>query len=187
MDAPVEIVVTSRNVDVSDHFRLHITQRLVRLERYDSNMIRYDVELDHENNPRQSKASQRLQSSAAGRAAPCAPKPAGPIFTPRSTPQSPSWRRSCDETMTAAGNTTTDTSSRPPRRRRPCRRPRRETTRRVSSQAVLRLDSPSRRPAEHRCHQRILDRPAAGHTLQPDGARGPDRPTLHLVPFPALS
>ena len=40
MDAPVEIVVTSRNVDVSDHFRLHITQRLVRLERYDSNMIR---------------------------------------------------------------------------------------------------------------------------------------------------
>ena len=60
MDTPVEIVVTSRNVDVSEHFRLHITQRLVRLERYDSNMIRYDVELDHENNPRQSKASQRV-------------------------------------------------------------------------------------------------------------------------------
>jgi ribosomal subunit interface protein len=60
MDAQVEIVVTSRNVDVSEHFRSHITERLVRLERYDSNMIRYDVELDHENNPRQSKASQRV-------------------------------------------------------------------------------------------------------------------------------
>src|SRR5688572_7222443 len=60
MDAPVEIVVTSRNVDVSEHFRSHVTQRLVRLERYDSNMMRYDVELDHENNPRQSKASQRV-------------------------------------------------------------------------------------------------------------------------------
>jgi ribosomal subunit interface protein len=60
MDAPGEIVVTSRNVDVSDHFRLHITQKLAHLERYDSNMFRYDVELDHENNPRQSKASQRV-------------------------------------------------------------------------------------------------------------------------------
>jgi ribosomal subunit interface protein len=60
MDTPVEIVVTSRNVDVSEHFRLHIAQRLARLDRYDSNTIRYDVELDHENNPRQSKASQRV-------------------------------------------------------------------------------------------------------------------------------
>ena len=60
MDTAVEIVVTSHNVDLSDHYRLHITEKLVRLERYDSNMIRYDVELSHENNPRQSKASQRV-------------------------------------------------------------------------------------------------------------------------------
>src|SRR6476620_4384364 len=53
------------------------------------------------------------------RAAPYAPKPAGPTFTPRSTPQSPSWRRGYDETTTATGNTTTDTSKRPSRRRRP--------------------------------------------------------------------
>ena len=60
MDTPVEIVVASRNVDVSEHLRSHIARRLVRLERYDSNMIRFDVELDHENNPRQSKESQRV-------------------------------------------------------------------------------------------------------------------------------
>jgi ribosomal subunit interface protein len=60
MDTPVEIVVASRNVDVSELFRLHIAEKLVRLERYDSNMIRYDVELDHENNPRQAKESQRV-------------------------------------------------------------------------------------------------------------------------------
>jgi hypothetical protein len=40
-------------------------------------------------------------------------KPGGPTFTPRSTPQSPSWRRGYDETTTATGNTTTDTSRRP--------------------------------------------------------------------------
>ena len=60
MNDPVEIVVTSRNVDVSEHFRLHVAQRLVRLERYDGKMIRYDVELDHENNSHQSKASRRV-------------------------------------------------------------------------------------------------------------------------------
>jgi ribosomal subunit interface protein len=60
MDATVEIVVTGRNVDISDHYRLLITQKLARLERYNENVSRYDVELNHENNPRQSKASQRV-------------------------------------------------------------------------------------------------------------------------------
>ena len=91
MDAPVEIVVTSRNVDVSDHFRSHITQKLAHLERYDSNMIRYDVELDHENNPRQSKASQRVAILVHGKGGTVRAEARGPDFTPRSTPQSPSW------------------------------------------------------------------------------------------------
>ena len=80
MNAPAEIAVTSRNVDVSDHFRLHITQRLVRLERYDSNMIRYDVELDHETNPRQSKASQRVAILAHGKGGTVRVEARGPDF-----------------------------------------------------------------------------------------------------------
>ena len=103
MDAPVEIVVTSRNVDVSDHFRLHITQRLVRLERYDSNMIRYDVELDHENNTRQSKASQRVALLGHDKGGTVRAEARGPTLHPRSTPQSPSWRRGCDEARPRPG------------------------------------------------------------------------------------
>ena len=80
MDAPVEIVVTSRNVDVSEHFRLHITQKLVRLERYDSNMVRYDVELDHENNPRQSKVSQRVAILGHGKGGTVHAEARGPDF-----------------------------------------------------------------------------------------------------------
>jgi ribosomal subunit interface protein len=80
MDAPVEIVVTSRNVDVSHDYRLHITQKLARLERYDSNMIRYDVELDHENNPRQSKASQRVAILGHGNGSTVRAEARGPDF-----------------------------------------------------------------------------------------------------------
>jgi ribosomal subunit interface protein len=80
MDAPVEIAVSCRNVDVSDHFRLHITHRLIRLERYDSNMIRYDVELDHENNPRQSKASQRVAILGHGKGGTVRAEARGPDF-----------------------------------------------------------------------------------------------------------
>ena len=80
MDAPVEIVVTSRNVGVSEHFRLHITQKLVRLERYDSNMVRYDVELDHENNPRQSKVSQRVAILGHGKGGTVHAEARGPDF-----------------------------------------------------------------------------------------------------------
>jgi ribosomal subunit interface protein len=67
MDAAMEIVVTGRNVDMSDHYRLLITQKLARLERYNENVSRYDVELTHENNPRQSKASQRVAIAGRGR------------------------------------------------------------------------------------------------------------------------
>jgi hypothetical protein len=80
-------------------------------------MIRYDVELDHENNPRQSKASQRVAILGHGKGRTVRAEARGPTFTPRSTPQSPSWRRGCGDTMTAAGNTTTDTSRGLARRR----------------------------------------------------------------------
>jgi ribosomal subunit interface protein len=80
MDTPVEIVVTSRNVGMSDHFRLHITHKLAHLERYDSNLFRYDVELDHENNPRQSKASQRVAILGHGKGGTVRAEARGPDF-----------------------------------------------------------------------------------------------------------
>jgi ribosomal subunit interface protein len=80
MDAAVEIVVTSRNVDMSDHYRLHITHKLARMERYNSHMIRYDVSLDHENNPRQSKASQRVAIAGHGKGRTVTAEARGPDF-----------------------------------------------------------------------------------------------------------
>lgn len=57
----MEIVVRGRNVEVPDHFRTHVSDKLSRVERYDANIIRADVELLHEKNPRQSDICQRVE------------------------------------------------------------------------------------------------------------------------------
>jgi ribosomal subunit interface protein len=58
---PVNIVVKGRNVEVPDHYRMHVTEKLARVERYDQKAVHYDVELFHERNPRQSKSCQRVE------------------------------------------------------------------------------------------------------------------------------
>jgi len=57
----VDIVVKGRNVEVPDHFRDHVAEKLAPSERLDSRVIRIDVELTHENNPRQSDRCQRVE------------------------------------------------------------------------------------------------------------------------------
>lgn len=61
------IVVKGRNVDVPDHFRRYVAQKLARLERYDSTLYHFDVELDHERNRRQSKSCQHVEITARGK------------------------------------------------------------------------------------------------------------------------
>jgi ribosomal subunit interface protein len=63
----VEIVVKGRNVEVPEHFRVHVAEKLERSERYDPKIIRVDVELSHETNRRQSKTCQRVQLTLASR------------------------------------------------------------------------------------------------------------------------
>jgi ribosomal subunit interface protein len=63
----VDIVVKGRNVEVPDHFRVHVAEKLTRSERYDPKIIRVDVELSHETNRRQSKTCQRVQITLASR------------------------------------------------------------------------------------------------------------------------
>jgi len=63
----VDIVVKGRNVEVPEHFRVHVAEKLTRSERYDSKIIRVDVELSHETNRRQSKTCQRVQITLASR------------------------------------------------------------------------------------------------------------------------
>ena len=57
----MDIVVKGRNVEVPDHFRLHVSEKLAPSERLDSRVIRLDVELMHEKNPRQSAKCQRVE------------------------------------------------------------------------------------------------------------------------------
>jgi ribosomal subunit interface protein len=57
----VDIVVKGRNVEVPDHYREHVAQKLAPSERLDSRVIRLDVELAHEKNPRQSDRCQRVE------------------------------------------------------------------------------------------------------------------------------
>ena len=57
----MDVVVRGRNVEVPDHYRQHVTEKLVRVERYDHKIIRMDVELYHERNRRQSSACQRVE------------------------------------------------------------------------------------------------------------------------------
>jgi len=57
----VDIVVKGRNVEVPDHYREHVADKLSKVERYDQKLIRADVELYHERNPRQSEKCQRVE------------------------------------------------------------------------------------------------------------------------------
>ena len=57
----MEIVVHGRNVVVPDHYRLHVAEKLAKLERYDHKIIRTDVELQHEKNPRQNGSCQHVE------------------------------------------------------------------------------------------------------------------------------
>ena len=57
----MDIVVKGRNVEVPDHYRVHVAEKLAKVERYDQKLIRGDVELFHERNPRQADICQRVE------------------------------------------------------------------------------------------------------------------------------
>jgi ribosomal subunit interface protein len=57
----IEVVVRGRNVEVPDHFRQHVTDKLARVERYDNKITRSDVELYHEKNRRQKSGCQHIE------------------------------------------------------------------------------------------------------------------------------
>lgn len=62
-----EVVVKGRNVEVPDHFRAYVAEKLSRLEHFDRTIYLFDVELDHERNRRQRKNCQHVEITARGR------------------------------------------------------------------------------------------------------------------------
>ncbi len=65
--ASVEVVVKGRNVEIPDHYRTYVSQKLARLERFDRTIYLFDVELKHAPNRRQRKSCQRVEITARGR------------------------------------------------------------------------------------------------------------------------
>ncbi len=63
----MEIVVKCRHMDVSDRFRSHVEEKLARLEKHDHRIIRVEVEVEKERNPRQQDRAVRVELTAFSR------------------------------------------------------------------------------------------------------------------------
>jgi ribosomal subunit interface protein len=55
MNAPVEIVVRGRHLELSQRFRDHVVEKLGRIDRFGVVISRIDVEVSKESNPRQAE------------------------------------------------------------------------------------------------------------------------------------
>ena len=60
----MEVVVTGRQIEVTDRFRDHVGEKLARLEKHDHRIMRVQVEVAVERNPRQQDRSTRVQLTA---------------------------------------------------------------------------------------------------------------------------
>jgi len=60
----MEVVVTGRHCELSDRFRSHVEEKLSRLEKHDHRIIRVNVEVENERNPRQADRAVRVQLTA---------------------------------------------------------------------------------------------------------------------------
>src|SRR6202050_4273718 len=57
----VEIIVRGRHITVPSRFRQHATAKLAKLSKLDQKVVRIDVEVSNERNPRQSDRRERVE------------------------------------------------------------------------------------------------------------------------------
>jgi len=60
----MEVVVTGRHCELSERFRSHVAEKLTRLEKHDHRIMRVQVEVECERNPRQHDRAVRLELTA---------------------------------------------------------------------------------------------------------------------------
>ena len=60
----MEVVVTGRHIELSDRFRTHVTEKLSRLEKHDHRIMRVQVEVESERNPRQHDRAIKVELTA---------------------------------------------------------------------------------------------------------------------------
>ena len=67
MNAPVDIVVRGRHVELSQRFRDHVSDKLGRIDRFGVALSRVDVEVSKETNPRQADRAFEVELTCVGR------------------------------------------------------------------------------------------------------------------------
>jgi ribosomal subunit interface protein len=60
----MDVVVTARHCELSDRFREHVADKLGRLEKHDHRIMRVQVEVENERNPRQADRAVRIELTA---------------------------------------------------------------------------------------------------------------------------
>lgn len=76
----MEIVVVGRHVEVPERFRRHASDKLAKVEQLAPRAQLIDVEVTHENNPRQSGVSERVELTVRGK---------GPVVRAEATADDP--------------------------------------------------------------------------------------------------
>lgn len=57
----MDVIVKGRHTDVNDRFRRHVDNKLAKIEKLDHKVIRVDVEVSQERNPRQANRRERVE------------------------------------------------------------------------------------------------------------------------------
>jgi ribosomal subunit interface protein len=60
----MDVVVTGRHCEITDRYRSHVEEKLTRLEKHDHRIMRVQVEVDCEPNPRQRDRAVRVELTA---------------------------------------------------------------------------------------------------------------------------
>jgi len=60
----MDVVVTGRHCELSDRFRDHVADKLGKLEKHDHRIMRVQVEVENEKNPRQADRAVRIELTA---------------------------------------------------------------------------------------------------------------------------
>jgi ribosomal subunit interface protein len=63
----MDIIVKGRHTDVNDRFRRHVDTKLAKVEKLDPKVIRVDVEVSEEHNPRQADTRERVELTIVSR------------------------------------------------------------------------------------------------------------------------
>jgi ribosomal subunit interface protein len=60
----MDIVLNSRHCELTDAYRAHVEEKLARLEKHDHRVIRVEVEVEKERNPRQAERAVKVELTA---------------------------------------------------------------------------------------------------------------------------